>query len=534
MTPEEAAALSDLEEKLLDPLWRLTSGELYKIKTADGRGIIPFVPREEQRALLVRLLNAFEARKRGEDTVSQFVELKARRLGFSTAIGVFIADCLTFRPSFTATLIDQTGDDAKKKMNDIVKVAVRSVTELFTGEFRFLKENDSELTLTTLEDKEGRLASTFYAGTKARGGSNDFLWGSELGVIQFDDPPRADEIVTGAFPSARHGIKAIETTWKGGEGGKLYEIIEPTLQGIAQDWQVSFSPWYIDPRNVSTTAEHDQKSLAYFAKIKPRLDAAGIVLSDAQMRWWAAERRTLGIFMARENPTFIDECWTVPVPGAIYAELLAQAQAEGRIGKVPYFAGAPVYTSWDLGAPQNMCVWYFQPVGREIRVIDCDVGDMGTLTDRVANMKLKGYAYTKHLLPHDAMQTERSGRTFLSALIEAGFPATTLSVVPPIADVYIGINYLKEMLPNMSFDAEKCDKGLKGLKAYRDKVVGQGALTSQAPVHDWASHIADPARYIAEAHRAGLFSFKYTEAKPRPDWYGGQRRRGVVPMRVSA
>ena len=101
MTPEEIAIL---ETKLADPLWRLTSGELYKIKTADGQGIIPFLPRAEQVELLRKLMHA----KAGTGP-RQMVEVKSRRLGYSTTIGVFVADCIMFSKGFTGTLIDQTG-----------------------------------------------------------------------------------------------------------------------------------------------------------------------------------------------------------------------------------------------------------------------------------------------------------------------------------------------------------------------------------------------------------------------------------------
>jgi hypothetical protein len=89
------------------------------------------------------------------------------------------------------------------------------------------------------------------------------------------------------------------------------------------------------------------------------------------------------------------------------------------------------------------------------------------------------------------------------------------------------------MFSSLSFRMPQCEKGLDALAAYRVKIVEDGNLTTSEPVHDWTSHIADPARYIAEAHRAGMISFKHTTAEPRPDYYG-RPRRGVVPMRVSA
>lgn len=530
-----ADTLTAAEVALLeDPFWRLTSGKLYKIKTADGQGVIHFQPRPEQKVLLRELIDAVDAVKLkspGWQKVQKKMKLKARRLGWSTTIGVFVADCLCFRQSFTATLIDRTGDDSTKKMNGIVKVAVNAALELMP--LRKLKDNDSELTIDTLDPKQSA-PSTFYAGTSARGGSNDFLWLSEVAVIQFDDPKRAEEIVTGALPSARHGVTVGETTWKGGKGGKVYQLIKPTLEGTADDWQVDFSPWWQDPRNVAPHASHDAQSLAYFMGIQERLDRDGIALSDEQKRWWAQERRTQGIFMMRENPTFLDECWRAPIEGAIYAPAIDRARTEGRICQMPVAGDSLVHTSWDLGSPRHTAIWFWQIVGREIRVVDYLSGFEGTLTELAAFILAKGYSLGTHYLPHDAMQTERSGSNFAAELRQAGL--ANLVCVPRTASVWIGINHMLELMPSIVWrQTATVDKGIEALAAYRQHIEGVGALTRAEPVHDWASHPADAIRTMAEAHRAGLFRFA-SAAQPRPDEYrpgGGHARKGMKPRRVS-
>jgi hypothetical protein len=518
-----------LADRLSDPLWRLTSGELYKIKTADGHGIVPFRPRPEQVGLLELLLSAVDGVKGGDpDAVSKLVKLKARRLGFSTAIGVFIADCLGFRKSFTATLIDQTGEDATKKMNGIVKVALNALREVWPF-IRLVKDNDSELSVDVVEECDGSGVSTFFAGTKSRGGSNDFLWCSELGVIQFEDEARAEEIVTGAFPSARHGVIVVETTWKGGKGGKLWDVIKPTLDGIAADWRVDFTPWFVDPRNVSTTATHDAESIAYFHKIGGRLEREGVTLSDEQRRWWAAERRTLGIFMQRENPTFLDECWTAPIEGAVYAEAIERARTEGRICSMPVDGHAPVCTSWDLGAPKNTIVWYWQIVGREIRVIDVDLDFDGTIAQRAAMMKGKGYLFDKHYLPHDALQTSRSGTTLMSEL--SGLLPGCVSVPKPHSE-WVPHNHLRELFTSLAFRLPACERGLEILGSFHTRKSGNNAGEL---VHDWSSHTADALATMAMAHRAELLRFKHTAAETRGEWFrdAGAKRKGMKPRFVS-
>jgi hypothetical protein len=509
--------------QLADPVWRLCSGELYKIAPADGTGIQPFKPRPEQ----VAIIKAIHV-----DGSKQILIPKARRLGMSTTLGLLAADNLLWRKQWQGSLIDQNAADATRKLDRIVRVALENIPDWLRGRTRFPKSNDSQITVDVIGTGE----SSFYAGMNARGGSNDFLWVSEWGVIQHEDPKRSSKIRSGALPSARHGVTVVETTWAGGKGGDVWDLLEPTLTKKANDWRILFFPWWVDPRNVSESAMMDEPAERYFHKIAPRLAREEIDLTDSQRRWWAAERRAQGIFMARENPTFLDECWSAPIQGAIYAEAIERARSEGRICPFPIDGSNLVHTSWDLGAPENTIVWYFQIVGREIRFIDHDKGDKGTLTERVAYMLAKGYNYGKHYLPHDCEQTERTGSNFLTEIAKAGLPGNSLSTIPRTASVWIGINHALELFPALAFRSPQCDDGLAALSCYRTKREGEGALTTDEPVHDWASHTADAFRMMAESHRAGLVQFKHTTAEPKPDWYGMQKRkrRGMVTMRVSA
>jgi hypothetical protein len=512
------AALAALEAKLSDPVWRLTSGELYKIAPADGSGVQPFKPRPEQIAIIR------EVHERG---ARQILIPKARRLGMSTTLGVIAADALVFRKGWQGSLIDSNAADASRKLDRIVRVAIENLPVWLLSRIKFEKSNDSQISLAV----NGRGGKSFYAGMNARGGSNDFLWISEWGVIQHEDPKRSSKIRSGALPSARHGVTVVETTWAGGKGGDVWELLEPTLTGKADDWKVLFFPWWVDPRNVSETAVIDEAAQKYFEKIGPRLKAEGITLTERQRRWWAAERRSQGIFMARENPTFLDECWSAPIKGAVYAESIERARAEGRIASFAVDGSNLVNTSWDLGAPANTVVWYWQIVGREIRIIDCDRSFDGTITQRVAHMLAKGYSYGKHYLPHDAEQTERTGLTVAGELRNAGLP--NVVTVPRTHSVWVGINHMLELFPALSFRSPQCDDGVSALSCYRTKTEGEGALSVNEPIHDWASHTADAIRTMAEAHRAGMVAFRHTTAEVKANWYGKAPRRGLKAMRVS-
>ena len=511
MSTEDAETLAPF---LGDAHWRLTSGELYKIINKQGQ-LVPFIPRPEQVEVIRHLLAG-----------NWLIIIKARQLGLSTAIGVFVADLLLFNANFQASLVEINAALASRKMDRIIKTAIESLPD-WLGQFVDIdKSNNSQLSL----DMESKGKSMFFAGVNARGGTNQFLWVSEWGPIQHEDPARSSAIRTGALPSAKQGLCVVETTWMGGKGGDLWELIEPVISGQSNDWKLLFFPWYLDPENVSAEAMIDAKAAAYFEKIQPRLDRDSITLTDAQRRWWAKERRAQGIFMARENPTFLDECWAVPVEGAIYAECIGRAQSEGRICAMPVDGSNVVNTSWDLGSPANTVVWYFQIVGREIRVIDCDIGQRGTLTERVAAMNSKGYSFGKHYLPHDAQQTERTGETMASALIKAGLPGNSIVCVPRCHSVWVGINHALEMFNAIAFNEPKCREGLASLVAYHVKKTTSGV--AEDPIHDWSSHASDAFRYMCEAHLHGLVSFKHTTAKVGA--YGDGKRRGMKQSRVSA
>lgn len=503
-----------LKSLYADPLWRLTSGEVYKIAPADGTGIQPFIPSKEQRAIYESLLL---------EGVKQLMLPKCRRPGFSTALGIFVLDQMIFNEGYQASLVDQTASDASRKMERIVYVAYDNLPPFVKEDIRELKKNDSHLSISY---KDGTV-SDFWAGMDARGASNDFLWLSEWSVIQFEDPKRSSRIRMGALPSARHGKIVVESTWRGGKYGDVYELIEPVLNGVSDDWKIMFTGWWQDKRNVSSTAAIDDVARKYFTVNKPHFDALGVTITEEQMRWWSAEKRKMGIYMNSESPSFLWEMWLSPVQGAIYAEAIEVARVQGRITSMPISERFLVHTAWDLGAPRQTRVIYFQVIGEWIHIVDCDLGTDETIVQRVARMKAKGYNYGSHYLPHDAMQTERSGKTLATEMAAAwlktapemigNYNAVTgkmdpsadykkcgLRFVPRTNDIWSGINYGLQMFPEVKFRAPQCEDMLSIMALYRTPTVKDGGVDRGEPIHDHSSHLCDAYRTLAEARMGGL------------------------------
>ena len=477
-----------LEANLGLPMWRLRN--LYACRTEGKGGAEPFVPRQEQELIFQHLLDHPE--------VPAYI-IKSRRLGLSTGICTFQADAAIFRSGWRGILIDQNQRDATKKMVEIIRFAVDNLDPAILETVRFDKRNDSELRLRVSDEKEAQ-DSVIYATTSGRGGDCSMLHVSEWGPIAAEDAPRSAEIRTGAFPAARLGRRVVETTWMGGKGGDLWDLIEPIMTSNPNaEGKIFFFPWHDDPVAFKTDGMVTAEVEEYFRELQGRL---GKRFSQEQKKWWASKKLEQGIFMSREYPSTLDESFRAPVEGSIYGKFMDAAQAEGRVKPFPWDRSHLVHTFWDLGSPKNTRTIYVQFVGREIHVIDHDTGLEYGPTERVAHIKGKGYPYGGHFLPHDAAATEKSGKNFQEQLEDAGLVG--IEIVPRCAEVWTGINKVGELMPRMWWHAEKCAGLLASVAAYHTKKGSKDGHATNNPEHDWSSHDADAVRQIAEAMEAGL------------------------------
>ena len=481
-------------DELSNPLWRLRS--LYHIKdAADGR-VIPFTPRPEQQRVYDMIF------KQG---VRRLIILKARRLGMSTALDILLTDQMLWNAGTQCSLVDQTASDAERKLATIAKVALDNLPPAALECIERVRDSGSILEVSVA----GKAASSFFAGLRARGGTNNWLHLSEWGVIQADDPKRSEEILTGAIPSAEHGRIIVETTWKGGRGGHLWDIVKgametPEEQKTDKDWRVVFFPWWTDP-TYTVAGDVATVTKATNEYLDGMQTETGHTFTAGQRIWYDRQTRDLGMFIFREFPTTVDECFKCPVEGAIYAPELDKLRSSGAIAPMKVDNSYPVHTSWDIGCPVNTVTWYWQlAAGNEIRVIDVDLDLEMTPVQRVAHMMAKGYNYGNHYLPHDASaQKNTSGRSDEAELRAAGLNNTR--IVPRTHDVWIGINRLQQMLPRFSFRLPNCEAGVTALSNYAYRRASSTGITVHEPVHNWASHAADALRMLAEAEAANMF-----------------------------
>jgi len=185
-----------------------------------------------------------------------------------------------------------------------------------------------------------------------------------------------------------------------------------------------------------------------------------------------------------------------PNSGAYYGRLMNDAETEGRITGVPHDPNLKVWTAWDLGIDDSTAIWCAQITrGGEWRMIDY-YESSGVGLDHYAQwLRSKPYIYERHLLPHDAAVRELgSGRSRTETLAGLGVTPHRQVGQHSVAD---GINAVRLILPRAWFDAERCAGGIKSLRNYRREWNENAQTWRSSPVHDFASHGADAARYLA-------------------------------------
>ena len=467
-------------ERHRDPVWRLN--HLYWVKEAASGQAVPFKPKAEQRVLIEAVY------ERGERNI---LVPKARQLGISTVISLIILDCMLFFGGVQAAIIDLTQPDATKKLRNKILFAFEHLPEVLRGNYEVLKSNDHVFSVRLLGSQtDGE--SEVQAGMNARGDTFQVLMVSEWGKIAWTDPIRSQEILTGALPAAKKGIRFVETTWKGAKQGDLWRIMKRAMETkpedmTEEDFHLYFFPWWGDPDYSlgGNAGQIDEQCGRYLDEVELEIGkrrSEGFGFTPGQRLWYYKVAWAKGLFRFEEYPSLLEECFRAPVEGAIYADLLDRLRTSGGMVSGAVDRNLLVHTSWDLGSPVNTVVWYFQLIGAEIRVIDIDHDEDLTPAERVARILSKGYLLGWHYLPHDAVATQKSGRTFLMELKALGL--ANLRVVPKTMDVWVGINHLRGLIARFSFRVPECERGLEMLAAYHTKRETAGGTALDIPVHD--------------------------------------------------
>lgn len=178
------------------------------------------------------------------------------------------------------------------------------------------------------------------------------------------------------------------------------------------------------------------------------------------------------------------------VDGAYFAQALAKARKEGRIGRVAIDLLMPVKAVWDIGYSDATAIWIVQFVGREIRVLDYYEATNQPLGTHLTWLRSNDYGSAECILPHDGSKHDLVTATrFEDHIRNAGFKVTTIPNQGKGAAMK-RVEVARNLFPRIWFDEKKCQAGLDALGWYHEKI-DENRNVGLGPNHDWASHGAD-------------------------------------------
>lgn len=478
-------SMKELEKVFPDPMWRMDN--LYSVIDEKGKHV-DFRLRPAQRQFL-------------ENLWYYNIVLKARQLGFTTLIDLLALDMTIFNRNFTSVIIAETKDKAA----DIFNAKVMYPYEHLPTEVRDWCPIVQHSAAGEVHFKNGGCIKVMVS---ARSGTCQFLHVSEYGPVCARQPLKAKEIRDGSLPSVHEGGWVFVESTAMGNSGHFYDMVQRAkalaLSGRKpgkQEFRLHFFPWHENPeyRSEAENVVIPGRLLRYYDELYSR---HGIELSEEQQVWYAQKEEVHREEMWAEYPSYVDEAFKVAQDGAYYGRAFQAIYRENRITSVRYESDLLVYTSWDLGMSDETSIWFFQFLGKEIRVIDYYQNNGEGLGHYAAILREKGYRYGRHFAPHDIAVRELS--TGVSRLETARKFGIVFERIPTNVDLMGGIENCREMLGYCWFDEEKTEEGRKCLEAYKKEWDEKHACYKSQPLHDWASHGADSFRTMAQAWKMGL------------------------------
>lgn len=500
MTPEET---ENFVENMSDKRWRMN--HLYKIIDKEGQEVT-FKMNWVQEKI-------FDNRHKRN------VCLKSRQHGVTTFWLIFMLDECLFRENINTAVISHRLDDSKKFMEKIWLAFKNLPHEVKVNSPKKETKNAHELKFDN--------GSTITSTTTVRSGTTHILHVSEFGPMSFYNPDRAKEVMSGALPSVPSGgIVSFESTAKGTIGAfyQLWKLALPNDKDANGDYppipRRSYRPfffaWWQDENNRVSESEvaltkiypSDEK---YFAKIKRE---TGLEFDARQKAWYVIEKRVPSCDIRAEHPTTPEEAWAASTEGLFYAVQMAEARELGRICPVPHRPGYPVGSAWDFGVSDRTSIIFTQTIGRAIHIIDFyENSDRGLQyyvnylhgLSKPAREGGKGYAYGRHVIPHDGNQRQIGSDARTIADILEGYGL--FCEVAPRTGLMEGIEATRSMLGSCFFDEGKeVGELIEHIESYRKQLDEKNSTDADnpvfkdAPVHDIHSHACDALRTLAMMH----------------------------------
>jgi hypothetical protein len=231
----DGTKLERLKGQLSDPRWRLNN--LYWITNKEGSRV-QFKLNWAQESLL-------------NDLHYCNIVLKARQLGFTTFIQIFMLDQCLFNSNIRAGTIAHRLDDARTIFRDKIRYPYDNLPEALRNARPLLSDSAEELVLSN--------NFSIRVGTSLRSGTLQYLHISEYGKLCAQFADKAREVRTGALNTLQAGqVVFIESTAEGKEG-HFFEMCEAAqakqLDGNVVQVDTPPSASNVELRRINATSE---------------------------------------------------------------------------------------------------------------------------------------------------------------------------------------------------------------------------------------------------------------------------------------
>jgi hypothetical protein len=497
--------LADSDKKILlsNKRWRMN--HLYYIRDKNGDKVL-FKMNFAQRWLFKNIwyLN---------------IILKARQMGFTTFIDLYILDECLFNKGVEAGIIAHNKDDASKIFRRKIKFPYDNLpADIKEAIYRTSNSK------TEMEFSNG---SVITVGVSFRSGTCQYLHISEFGKICAKYPDKAEEIKSGALEAVAAGQMVFIESTAEGRGGDFFDycqlarkLLDEAIALTKMDYRFHFFPWWQEPEyvlpqpeQVLITAEMKQ----YFDDL---LRQHGIELTDAQKAWYVKKEEKQGDSMKREYPSTPDEAFEAALKGAYWSKLISFIRQKRQITNVPHDPALQVHTAWDLGRRDTNPIWFFQHYGNQFRIINFYQNSGESLAHYAGVLRQYyekfDYVYGNHYLPHDVAVTDISADNSRQVILEnLGVKPIILVKRETDLDAMQGVDAVRRILPMCWFDKEKCDElGIAALEAYQKEWDDKNATFKNRPLHNWASHAGSAFKILAQGFEPMI---QYSQSNVQPD-----------------
>lgn len=203
-------------ELIKDRKWRLYN--LYWIITKDGKKV-PFCMNRAQLHFFENFLSV------PGKIYHRHVILKARQLGFTTFIDIFILDEILFNTNKEGLIIAHKVQDATEIFDKKIDFAIRNMAPDVKGAFFKIHHNSAKKIQVVIDyGPEAGSTSSIAVSVSGRSGTYHVVHISEFAKMCVEYPKRASEVETGTFPAVPFdGFIFIESTAEG-MAGRFYEM----------------------------------------------------------------------------------------------------------------------------------------------------------------------------------------------------------------------------------------------------------------------------------------------------------------------